>query len=155
MRHLSAKQRAIGIAACVLATITAGVLARARLSSAAEGAALVRGNAPGEWRFWGADAWSTRYSPLTQIDASNFANLQVAWQWNASQFGEDEYYRTTPLYANSRVFTVASTHRDPAAIDPATGKTLWHWRLEEGLRWQKAPRQFAGRGLAYWSDGPN
>ena len=22
---------------------------------------LVRGNAPGEWRYWGADAWSTRY----------------------------------------------------------------------------------------------
>ncbi len=21
---------------------------------------LVRGNAPGEWRYWGADAWSTR-----------------------------------------------------------------------------------------------
>jgi quinoprotein glucose dehydrogenase len=155
MRHLSRNRRAIGIAACVIATIAAGVLARARLSSASEGPALTRGNAPGEWRFWGADAWSTRYSPLTQIDASNFANLQVAWQWNASQFGEDEYYRTTPLYANGRLFTVASTHRDPAAIDPATGKTLWHWRLEEGLRWQKAPRQFAGRGLAYWSDGPN
>ena len=155
MRHLSSNRRAIGIGACVVATIAAGVLVRARLSSAAESAVLVRGNAPGEWRFWGADAWSTRYSPLTQIDASNFANLQVAWQWSASQFGEDEYYRTTPLYANGRLFTVATTHRDAAAIDPATGKTLWHWRLDEGLRWQKAPRQFAGRGLAYWNDGPN
>ena len=155
MRYLSLKRRAIAVVACVVATIAAGMLARARLSSAAEGATLVRGNAPGEWRFWGADAWSTRYSPLTQIDASNFASLQVAWRWSASQFGEDEYYRTTPLYANGRLFTVATTHRDPAAIDPATGKTLWHWRLEEGLRWQKAPRQFAGRGLAYWSDGPN
>ena len=155
MRHLSPKRRAIAIAACVAAAFAVAVPVRARLSSATEGPALVRGNAPGEWRFWGADAWSTRYSPLTQIDASNFANLQVAWQWNASQWGEDEYYRTTPLYANGRLFTVASTHRDPAAIDPATGKTLWHWRLEEGLRWQKAPRQFAGRGLAYWNDGPN
>ena len=155
MRHLTPQRRAIAISMCVAATIAACMLVRARQSSATEGPTLVRGNAPGEWRFWGADAWSTRYSPLTQIDASNFANLQVAWQWNASQFGEDEYYRTTPLYANGRLFTVASTHRDPAAIDPATGKTLWHWRLEEGLRWQKAPRQFAGRGLAYWSDGPN
>ena len=155
MRHRSPTRRAIAAATCVAATIATGVLVRARLSSATEGPALVRGNAPGEWRFWGADAWSTRYSPLTQIDASNFANLQVAWQWNASQFGEDEYYRTTPLYANGRLFTVASTHRDVAAIDPATGKTLWRWRLEEGLRWQKAPRQFAGRGLAYWTDGPN
>ena len=114
---------------------------------------LVRGNAPGEWRYWGADAWSTRYSPLDQINASNFGSLKVAWQWNASQFGPDEYYRTTPLYANGRLFTVASTRRTAAAIDPETGQTLWKWQMDEGIRWQKAVRQFSGRGLAYWTDG--
>jgi quinoprotein glucose dehydrogenase len=114
---------------------------------------LVRGNAPGEWRYWGADAWSTRYSPLDQINASNFDKLQQVWRWNASTDGTDEYYRTTPLYANGRLFTVATTKRYAYAIDPATGSTLWSWKLEEGLRWQKAPRQFAGRGLAYWTDG--
>jgi glucose dehydrogenase len=116
---------------------------------------LVRGNAPGEWRYWAADAWSTRYSPLDQINASNFDSLQVAWQWNAGEFGEDEYYRTTPLYANGRLFTVATTRRMAMAIDPANGRTLWNWKLDEGIRWQKAPRQFAGRGLAYWTDGSN
>ena len=29
------------------------------------------------------------------------------------------------------------------------------WRLDEGIRWQKAPRQFAGRGLAYWTGRRN
>jgi quinoprotein glucose dehydrogenase len=115
----------------------------------------VRANAPGEWRYWGADAWSTRYSALDQIDASNFGSLQVAWHWNAGTFGSDEYYRTTPLYANGRLFTVATTRRIAVAIDPTTGKTLWHWALDEGIRWQKAPRQFAGRGLSYWTDGAN
>ncbi len=114
---------------------------------------VVRGNPPGEWRYWGADAWSTRYSPLDQINASNFNQLQVAWQWNAGSLGSDEYYRTTPLYANGRIFTVATTRRVAAAIDPANGETLWMYRLDEGIRWQKAPRQFAGRGLAYWTDG--
>jgi quinoprotein glucose dehydrogenase len=114
---------------------------------------LVRGNAPGEWRYWGADAWSTRYSPLDQINASNFSSLQVAWRWNATVDGSDEYYRTTPLFANGRLFTVATTHRYAYAIDPEKGTTLWSWKLEEGIRWQKAPRQFAGRGLAYWTDG--
>ncbi len=112
-----------------------------------------RGNVPGEWRAWGADAWSSRYSPLDQINASNFDSLQIAWTWNAGAFGLDEYYRTTPLYANGRLFSVASTRRVATAIDPRTGETLWMWRLEEGIRWQKAPRQFAGRGLAYWTDG--
>jgi quinoprotein glucose dehydrogenase len=115
----------------------------------------VRGNVPGEWRYWGADAWSTRYSSLEQINASNFSSLKVAWQWDAKSAGAgpDEYYRTTPLYANGRLFTVASTRRAAFAIDPATGKTLWQYELDEGIRWQKAPRQFAGRGIAYWSQG--
>ncbi len=121
--------------------------------SATRRAALVRGNAPGEWRYWGADAWSTRYSALDQINASNFNSLQVVWQWNGGEFGADEYYRTTPLYANGRLLTVATTKRDVFAIDPATGKTTWHWGMDEGLRWKKAPRQFAGRGLAYWTNG--
>src|SRR5678815_4371760 len=100
---------------------------------------LVRGNAPGEWRYWGADAWSTRYSPLDQINASNFKDLTVKWQWNAGAFGEDEYYRTTPLYANGRLFTVATTRRVTTALDPENGETLWMYRLDEGIRWQKAP----------------
>ena len=128
-------------------------LVRVDQTRAAQGTQLARGNAPGEWRAWGADAWSTRYSPLDQINASNFNSLEVAWQWNAGAFGSDEYYRTTPLYANGRLFTVATTRRIALAIDPETGETLWMWRMDEGIRWQKAPRQFAGRGLAYWTDG--
>ncbi len=112
-----------------------------------------RGSVVGEWRVWGGDAWSSRYAPLDQINARNFDSLTVAWQWNAGAFGSDEYYRTTPLYANGRLFTVATTRRIAAAIDPETGETLWSYRLEEGIRWQKAPRQFAGRGLTYWTDG--
>lgn len=122
-------------------------------SNATQGTQTVRGNVPGEWRAWGADSWSSRYSPLDQINASNFNSLEMAWQWNAGAFGSDEYYRTTPLYANGRLFTVATTRRVAVAIDPANGETLWMWRLNEGIRWQKAPRQFAGRGLTYWTDG--
>src|SRR4051812_20604931 len=122
---------------------------------AAQQASLVRGNAPTEWRYWGADAWSTRYSAADQINAKNFDSLQVAWTWNAGTYGSDEYYRTTPLYAKGRLFTVATTRRKAFAVDPATGKTLWQWGIDEGIRWQKAPRQFAGRGLAYWTDGTN
>jgi quinoprotein glucose dehydrogenase len=127
----------------------------AKQSSAKQAATLVRGNKPGEWRYWGADAWSSRYSALDQINATNFDSLQVAWRWDASSFGDDEYYRTTPLYANGRLFTVATTRRKAFAVDPSTGNTLWQWGIDEGIRWQKAPRQFAGRGLAYWTDGTN
>jgi quinoprotein glucose dehydrogenase len=153
-RPVGARRAArVAIPAILLAAAGATLLVHATQSSAVQGAQLVRGNKPGEWRYWGGDAWSTRYSALDQINASNFNSLQVAWQWNAGAFGSDEYYRTTPLYANGRLFTVATTRRVATAIDPENGETLWMWRLDEGIRWQKAPRQFAGRGLSYWTDG--
>jgi quinoprotein glucose dehydrogenase len=151
MAHRARMVRAL--VALTATALAAGLALRGRVSSATQGRQLVRGNVPGEWRYWGADAWSTRYSSLDQINASNFDSLEVAWEWSAAPFGRDEYYRTTPLYANGRLFTVATTRRIAAAIDPANGETLWMWRMDEGIRWQKAPRQFAGRGLAYWTDG--
>ena len=152
----------ITVAACALAPapfIAAVAQAQAPRPASAPGGenptvtTLVRGNAPGEWRYWGGDAHSSRYSPLDQINATNFNTLSQAWQWNAGTFGPDEYYRTTPLYANGRLFTVATTRRSVMAIEPETGETLWMYRLDEGIRWQKAPRQFAGRGPTYWTDG--
>jgi quinoprotein glucose dehydrogenase len=148
-------RRRIGMAAVAGAVVAGGVLVRVTTTNAQQNAALVRGNKPGEWRFWGGDAWSTRYSALDQINAANFDSLKVAWQWDAGQYGEDEYYRTTPLYANGRIFTVATTRRKAFAVDPSNGQTMWQWGMDEGIRWQKAPRQFAGRGLAYWTDGTN
>jgi quinoprotein glucose dehydrogenase len=141
-----------------MATLAAGLaaggfLVHATQSSARQAAELVRGNKPGEWRYWGADAWSTRYSALDQVNAKNFDSLKVVWRWDASPYGEDEYYRTTPLFANGRLFTVATNRRIAFGLNPATGAELWKWTLDEGIRWQKAPRQYAGRGLAYWTDG--
>ncbi len=151
-QHVTTRRATI-VAAVIAAALLGALPFRATLLGAFQGTTLVRGNAPGEWRYWGADAWSTRYSPLDQINASNFNQLEIAWQWKAGAFGNDEYYRATPLYASGRLFTVATTRRVATAIDPATGETLWMWRMDEGIRWQKAPRQFAGRGLAYWTDG--
>jgi hypothetical protein len=109
----------------------------------------------GEWRYWGGDAGSTRYSPIDQIRRENVNDLQVIWRWRATNFGPtpETYYRATPLYANGVLYTVAGERRAVAAIDPATGETLWTWRMDEGLRWEKGPRRFSGRGLTYWTDG--
>ena len=40
-----------------------------------------RANPYGEWRFQSADSWGTRYSPVDQINANNFGDLEVAWVW--------------------------------------------------------------------------
>ena len=66
-----------------------------------------------EWRYWGGDAGSTRYSPLDQITAGNAGQLEVAWRWRAANFGPEPetYYRATPLYADGMLYTVAGERR--------------------------------------------
>ena len=39
--------------------------------------------ANGEWPTYGGDLGSTKYSPLDQIDASNFDDLKVVWVWQS------------------------------------------------------------------------
>src|SRR5262245_5305666 len=78
------RTRRLGVAVLGVAIAGIAIVSLARQSNAVQGAAKVRGNVPGEWRYWGADAWSTRYSALDQINASNFGSLEVAWQWSAS-----------------------------------------------------------------------
>ena len=74
--------------ALVLGAVLGGVLfLRTQDSRAQQAAAPVRGNPPGEWRFWGADAWSTRYSPLDQINAANFNDLTIAWRFKTDNLG--------------------------------------------------------------------
>ena len=65
------------------------------IASAGAAIAQERGNPVGEWRYWGADAWSTRFVPLEQVDATNFSELEVAWIWRGDNFGpEPEYVRS-------------------------------------------------------------
>ena len=114
-----------------------------------------RGAANGEWLHWAGDAGSTRYAPLDQIDASNVADLQIAWRWQSRNFGPtpESYYRVTPLYANGMIYATAGFRRAAVAIDPETGETLWMYRLDEGERGGNSPRGNSGRGVGYWSDG--
>ena len=37
----------------------------------------------GEWRSYAGDIKGTKYSPLDQIDASNFEDLEIAWEWTS------------------------------------------------------------------------
>ena len=61
----------------------------------------------GEWRSYGADLASTRYSPLDQINAGNFKNLEVAWRFKTDNFGpRPEVVRLEPP-RDFQVFEVA------------------------------------------------
>ena len=106
----------------------------------------------GSWQFLGGDAGHTRASPhLTQITADNFADLEVAWHWRADNFGPGVEFtaRSTPIYVDGVLYTVAGQRRQVIAIDAATGETLWTFREPETMRYLRSPRTDFGKGVAY------
>ena len=115
-----------------------------------------QGATKGEWRYYGGDAGSTKYSPLDQINASNVKQLEIAWRWKSDNFGPrpDYNWEVTPLMIGGVLYITAGSRRDVVALDAATGETLWMYRLDEGERGDRAVRT-QNRGLAYWSDGKN
>ena len=108
-----------------------------------------------QWHNYAGDLANTRYAPLDQVDASNFSRLEVAWRFKTDSLGpRPEYvYEGTPLVVNGRLYVTAGSRRAAVCLDAATGELIWMHSIDEGARGANAPRQYSGRGLAYWSDG--
>ena len=139
------------------------------LASAQEGARN------GEWRTFGGDTGSTKYSPLEQIDKDNVANLEIAWRWQSidSHFDLErlpqEYpnlqvpndienlrissLKAAPLMVDG-VLYISTPFSQAAAINATTGETLWTFDPQSyasGIPTMMLG--FSSRGLSYWSDG--
>ena len=136
-------------------SLTGGFVTVALGLTAAAPSAQIEGTANGEWPTYGGNLSVNRYSPLDQIDAENFGELEVAWRFNTDSFGPqpESVLQVTPLMVNGVVYATAGTRRAAVAIDAATGELLWMHRLDEGERGEQAPRRLSGRGLTYWDDG--
>ncbi len=123
--------------------------------SATAAAPHVYGTQNGEWQTYGADLYSTRYSPLDQINAENFNKLEVAFRFKTDMLGPRPEFQlqTTPLMVKGVLYFTAGTRRAVVAADAATGEMLWMYSMNEGKRGESAPRQLSGRGVSYWTDG--
>src|SRR5882724_5023447 len=109
----------------------------------------------GEWPTNAADIRGSRYSPLAQIDASNFNKLEIAWRFKTDAFGPYPEWKLegTPIMVKGVLYTTAGTRRSVIALDAKTGELIWSHSLREGKRAAIAPRQLSGRGVSYWTDG--
>jgi quinoprotein glucose dehydrogenase len=110
----------------------------------------------GEWPHYTADLRGSKYSPLDQINASNFSKMEVAWRFKTDNLGPrpETKLEGTPLMVKGVLYTTGGTRRAVIALDPKTGEQKWMYSMDEGeraTRW--APRQLSGRGLSYWTDG--
>jgi quinoprotein glucose dehydrogenase len=109
----------------------------------------------GDWTHYTADVHGTKYSPLDQINASNFNKLEVAWRFKTDNLGTRPEYKLegTPLAINGVLYVTAGTRRSVIALDGKTGELIWAHSYREGNRAAIAPRQLSGRCVSYWTDG--
>jgi quinoprotein glucose dehydrogenase len=119
-----------------------------------------QGAKDGQWRSYGGDNGSTKYSPLDQINQDTVKDLRIAWRWrspdNALRKGDAGLYpfiyEATPLMVNGVLYTSTSFSL-AAALDGATGKTLWVYDPKSYAAGRPTNLGFVHRGLAYWTDG--
>jgi quinohemoprotein ethanol dehydrogenase len=105
--------------------------------------------AAGEWPSDGRDYTAQRYSPLTQIDASNVAQLGLAWYDDLDTYRGVE---ATPIYADGVLYNTLAWNIT-TAYDARTGRRLWTYDPQ-------VPREFGryaccepvARGLAMHGD---
>ena len=109
----------------------------------------------GEWPDYSGDLRGWRYSPLDQINATNFNQLQVAWRFKTDHLGPRPEYKLegTPVMVKGTLYTTGGTRRSVISLDGRTGELNWAHSLREGRRAAVSPRQLSGRGVSYWTDG--
>src|SRR5450432_3201072 len=78
----------------------------------------------GEWPYYTADVKGSRYSPLDQINASNFNQLEVAWRFKTDNLGTRPEFKLegTPLAIRGTLYVTAGTRRSVIALDGKTGE---------------------------------
>jgi quinohemoprotein ethanol dehydrogenase len=124
------------IGPCAAIAETAGAGAPAIGPAAVTDARLIGANAePGEWLSVGRTENQQRFSPLTQIDASNVSRLGLAWY---ADFDTNRSQEGTPLEIDG-VLYLSTAWSKVRAYDARTGRLIWAFD-------PKVPGQFAGRG---------
>lgn len=95
-----------------------------------------------DWPVYGGGPAGDHFSPLTQVNAANAKDLQVAWTFDTGEAGQME---TSPIVVG-RVLYAATTTQKIFALDAATGTQLW--RFSSGIHGTQPIR-----GVSYWHDG--
>jgi quinate dehydrogenase (quinone) len=120
-----------------------------------------------EWPHYAADQASSKYLPVDRINRENVRYLVEKWVWNspdnaivaqANVSGMKLWpnaNEATPLMAGGRLYVITSLS-EIAAIDAATGKTLWvfnpkSYLAADGTSFAYPPNiGFVQRGVSYW-----
>jgi quinoprotein glucose dehydrogenase len=107
----------------------------------------------GDWPMFLHDLAGTRYSPLSQINASNVVGLKQAWFYGFNREGKkikglsptELFQEITPIVVDGVMYLPAGDR--VVALEPETGKELWTYELNDNLA--------SFRGVGYWPGDRN
>ena len=79
------------------------------------------------WLFGEGDIAGSRYSPFTQINSTNVQNLHVDWNAQFNPIADAYTPETMPVCCPNNMMYVTYIN-GVAALNPATGATVWNYR---------------------------
>jgi quinoprotein glucose dehydrogenase len=109
-----------------------------------DAAGAVPAGGSGEWPHYGNDLGGTRFSQVTQINASNVGRLEQAWVYRTGVQQSFMGFETTPLMVGDTLY-LCTPNNIVIALDPDTGKHRWVFDPHTNV-----PPVAACRGVAYY-----
>ncbi len=77
-----------------------------------------------DWPLYGRTYDNQRFSPLTQINTKNVAQLKLAWRYNTGKVGS---FQTSPLVIDGIMY-LTTPFNDVIALDASSGDEIWRYR---------------------------
>jgi quinoprotein glucose dehydrogenase len=124
--------------------------------SVRKSAALPEKDSGEEWPYYGHDAGGMRYSPLTQINRDNVAQLKVAWTFHTGDISDGHGdrkrsgFESTPLLVDGTLYLTTPFNR-VIALNPETGEQRWAHDPKIELDGDYGDG-LVNRGVATWLD---
>ena len=112
-----------------------------------------------DWPYYGGDAGGSRYSPLSQIDKTNVAQLKIAWEYHTGDVSDGSggrrvsAFEATPIVADGTMYFSTPFNR-VIALDPEAGKEKWSFDPKVDLRTpysEGLARRFSAQERAFWA----
>lgn len=121
--------------------VAGGLRLASTLLLAAGTAAFAQDAIPdGDWSTINRDLAATRFSPLTEINRGNVAQLAEAWSYQLRGFNT-----AVPLVIDSTMYVPAGNR--VIALDAETGQGKWVYAIPNA---GEQPRNASTRGVGYW-----
>src|SRR5467141_1026694 len=107
------------------------------------------------WPNYGNDGGGTRYSPASQIDRTNVAQLKAAWTYRTGALPHDEEldkkaaFEATPILVDGKLF-LSTPYDHVIALNPETGTKIWEFAPTLELPYGAS--EVTSRGVSAWRE---